>query len=176
MYKTPASNAKLLFVKVGEDYIAVDHNGRPWIPDLDVTILQKRSQQGGYLPPGVNVMGERPYQHGSDAPDIEADLNGFFKQNVSYPEGYDPIQHGGRGGSANYMKEIKDETTKERIHEGHEFEPVWNKPGWAPSRTDPEEGHHIIAAHGLDGYLAEAMDMAELRQFHEANPMGIWRW
>lgn len=174
LYKDPSSNPKLLFVKLGDEYIAVDHNGRPWIPDLDVTILQKRSSEGGYLPPGVGVMGDRPHQHGSDAPDIEADLNSFFRGNVTYPDGYDPIQHGGRGGSANYMKPIKDPVTKKRIHEGHAFEPIWQKPGWAPK--DAEEGHHVIAADGLDGYLAEANDMAELQKFHEANPMGAWRW
>ncbi|MEP7362074.1 MAG: hypothetical protein ABI972_02380 [Acidobacteriota bacterium] len=174
LYKDTSSNSKLLFLKVGDEYIAVDHNGRPWIPDLDVTILQKRSKTGAYLPPGVGIMGDRPHQHGSDAPDIESDLNGFFRSNVTYPDGYDPIQHGGRGGSANYMKDMKDPETKKRIHEGHAYEPIWQKPGWAPG--DAEEGHHVIAADGLDGFLAEANDMSELQKFHEANPMGVWRW
>jgi hypothetical protein len=34
----------------------------------------------------------------------------------------------------------------------------------------------VIAADGLDGFLAEANDMTELQQFHQANPMGDWRW
>lgn len=173
LYKDAGSNSKLMFVKVGDEFIAVDQAGRPWIPDLDVTVLQKRSSGGGYLPPGAGVMGNRPHQHGSDAPDIEADLNGFFRQHVSYPQGYDPIQHGGRGGSANYLKPVKGADGKP-TYDGHEFEPVYQKPGWEPG--DAEEGHHVVAADGLDGFLAEAMDMTELKAFHEGNPMGPWRW
>lgn len=168
LYNDPATNKKLLFLKVGDEFIAVDHHGRPFIPDLDVTVIQRRTSGGGYGPPGHNVMGRKDYAHGSDAPDIEGDLNHFFRSQVPYPPGYDPIQHGGRGGSANYMKPIKGGPA------GTEFEPVYQRPGWEPG--DLEEGHHIVAADGLDGYLGEAMDMSQLKQFHEANPMGPWRW
>ena len=168
LYGDAATNKKLLFVKVDDVYLAVDHNGRPFLPDLDVTVIQRSTSAGSYGPPGYNVMGRKDYSHGSDSPEIEADLNKFFRSQVSYPPGYDPIQHGGRGGSANYNKPIKGGPG------GTEFEPVYQRPGWAPG--DREEGHHVVAADGLDGYLGEAMSMEELKAFHQANPMGAWRW
>lgn len=168
LYGDPATNKKLLFVKVDDVYIAVDHNGRPFIPDLDVTVIQRSTSAGTYGPPGYNVMGRTDYAHGSDAPEIEADLNRFFRSQVSYPPGYDPIQHGGRGGSANYQKAVKGGPA------GTEFEPIYQRPGWAPG--DREEGHHVVAADGLEGFLGEAMSMEELKAFHQANPMGEWRW
>jgi len=157
---------EIYFVDVGEAYVIVDNAGRPYIPDLDVVLFQKRLSTGGYAPPGMSTaLGKQPENYtGGDDAIIEADFNSFFKRFCHYPDGYEPVQHGGGAGTAGYLKK--------NINMG-DVAPT-RKPGWAPVR--PQEGECVVAVQGLPGEIGIARTWHDVAAFHRANPFGEWRW
>lgn len=157
---------EIYFVDVGEAYVITDAKGRPYIPDLDVVLFQKRLSSGGYGPPGMNTSpGKQPENYtGGDNAAIEADFNAFFQRYCHYPKGYEPIQHGGGAGTAGYLKKNKsmDSISAPR------------HPGWSPIR--PAEGECVVAVQGLLGEVGLARTWHDVAAFHKANPFGEWRW
>jgi hypothetical protein len=157
---------EIYFVDAGEAYVIVDTKGRPYIPDLDVVLFQKRLASGGYGPPGMNTsLGKQPENYsGGDHATIEADFNAFFQRYCHYPRGYEPIQHGGGAGTAGYLKANKSMTSTSAPRQ----------PGWHPIR--PTEGECVVAVQGLPGEIGIARTWHDVAAFHSANPFGEWRW
>jgi len=156
---------EIYFVDVGEAYVITDNRGRAYIPDLDVVLFQKRLASGGYGPPGMNTaMGKQPGNYsGGDHALIEADFNAYFRRFCHYPDGYEPVQHGGGAGTAGYLKKAKDDINL-----------TTRKPGWSPIR--PTEGECVVAVQGLPGEVGIARTWHDVAAFHQANPFGEWRW
>lgn len=157
------------FVDVGDAFVIVDRYGRPYIPDLDIVSIQRRLSSGGFGPPGYKIGPKKPVTEFITADDAQfsAYWNEYFSK-VGYPPGYMPFGwHGGRGGSSAFIG-----STPAGFRPGIDV----RSPGWNPETLTEDL---IVAVKGVENLgddVGYATGWHQLRQFHEANPMGEWRF
>lgn len=157
------------FVDVGDAFVIVDRYGRPYIPDLDIVSIQRRVSSGGFGPAGHNIGPKQPVTEfrGADDAQFSAYWNEYFSK-VGYPPGYKPFGwHGGRGGTAAFTG-----PTPPGFQPGMDARGL----GWNPE-TPTED--LIVAVKGVENLgddVGYATGWDQLQQFHQANPMGEWRF
>ena len=164
--------ANHFLVDMGDSFILVDSKGSAYIGDIDIASIQRRLSNGSFGPPGYKVgtpdLAASVYRGGSDSVELESYFNQFFK-GVGYPPGYDVFQHGGRTGSAGFFKGKQ-----------APFDFFGNKTlvGWSP-KGDWNTEQLIVAVKGaenLEGCVGYTKSWKALKRFHEANPMGEFRF
>ncbi|MCW5982014.1 MAG: hypothetical protein KIT09_28270 [Bryobacteraceae bacterium] len=157
------------FVDVGDSFIIVDRFGRPYVPDLDIVSIQRRVSSGAFGPPGHNIGPAKPVSEFRTADDAQfsAHWNEVFAK-VGYPPGYKPFGwHGGRGGTAAFTGPVP-----------AGFRPGMDTRGLGWNPETPTEDL-IVAVKGVEnlgddvGYVT---GWDQLQLFHQANPMGEWRF
>lgn len=156
-------------VDMGDALILVDSKGAAYIGDLDIVSIQRRLANGAFGPPGFNVgpAVQGAYKGGSDSAELESFFNTFFKS-VGYPPGYDVFQHGGRSGTAGFFKKLK---------ENFDLLGKAAKPGWNPGK-DWDSECLLVAIRGVGDIngVGFAKGWDALKAFHNANPMGEFRF
>ncbi len=158
-------------VDMGDSFILVDAKGAAYIGDIDIVSIQRRLANGNFGPPGFNVgpAGQAAYKGGSDSAELESFFNAFFK-NVGYPPGYSVFQHGGKTGTAGYF-------SPKKLRENFDLLGSASKPGWSPGK-DWDSEKLLVAVRGVSEIegVGFAKSWEALKAFHNANPMGEFRF
>jgi hypothetical protein len=160
------------WVDTGDAFVLVDRVGRPYVPDLDIVTIQRQlSRPGTFGPPGFNIGPANPVSAFRTADDAQftAHWNEVFNRSIHYPRSYSPFGwHGGRGGSAAFIKAAD-----------KNFQP-WKDVrglGWNPEKPTEDL---VVAVKGIDGLgddVGFASGWDKLGAFQQANPgMGEWRF
>jgi len=160
------------FIDTGDAFIIVDRAGKPYVPDLDIVTIQRAlSKPGTFGPPGFNIGPANPAAafRTSDDAQFTAHWNEIFGQTIHYPRAYKPFGwHGGRGGSAAFIKRADPNFQAWKDVRGL---------GWNPEKPGEDL---VVAVKGVDNLgdnVGFVTGWDKLGAFQQANPgMGEWRF